>query len=62
MPFGANAEYNPCIGKDQILYDGKNNEGACDCVEDERQLIYYQGECHTQNIQVFFFKSLFRSN
>lgn len=52
MPFGPNAEFNPCLKKDQILYDGKNNEGACDCVDDERQLVYYEGECHIQNIQV----------
>lgn len=44
--------YNPCNKTDQILYDGKNNEGACDCVDDERQLIYFQGECHIQNVQV----------
>lgn len=42
---------NPCKGKDQILYDAKNNVGVCDCVEDDRQLIYYNGECHVQNVE-----------
>jgi hypothetical protein len=51
MPFGPKAAVNPCKKKDQILYDGKNNEGACDCVEDDRQLVYYNGECHSQNIR-----------
>ncbi|XP_057376635.1 uncharacterized protein LOC130697862 [Daphnia carinata] len=52
LPFGPNAfAFNPCKKKDQILYDGKNNEGSCDCVEDERQLVYYNGECHRQNVR-----------
>ncbi|EFX82133.1 hypothetical protein DAPPUDRAFT_241234 [Daphnia pulex] len=51
MPFGPNATVNPCKKKDQILYDGKNNEGACDCIEDDRQLVYYNGECHRQNVR-----------
>jgi hypothetical protein len=51
LPFGPNATINPCKKKDQILYDGKNNEGACDCLEDDRQLVYYNGECHRQNLR-----------
>lgn len=53
MKYGATAAVNPCANKtDQILYDGKNNAGYCDCVIDERQLVYYNGECYEQNIQV----------
>lgn len=52
VPYGNNTGVNKCTGKDQILYDAKNNVGVCDCVEDERQLIYYKGECHIQNVQV----------
>ena len=52
MKYGPTAELNPCLANDQYLYDGKNNEGYCDCVEDERNLVYYQGECHQLNQQV----------
>lgn len=53
MKFGPSARVNPCAEKkDQVLYDGKNNEGICDCIEDERHLIYYDGECYQQNYQV----------
>lgn len=53
MKFGPNARVNPCADKkDQILYDGKNNEGTCDCVDDERHLVYYDGQCYQQNYQV----------
>ncbi|KAK4026554.1 Uncharacterized protein APZ42_017213 [Daphnia magna] len=52
MKFGPSARVNPCAEKkDQVLYDGKNNEGICDCIEDERHLIYYDGECYQQNYQ-----------
>ena len=53
MKYGPTAIVNPCANKtDQALYDGKNNEGHCDCVIDDRHLVYYDGECYQQNIQV----------
>lgn len=53
IKYGPYADYDPCVDKiDQILYDGKNNEGICDCVLDERQLVSYQGECYELYTQV----------
>ena len=40
--------------KNQMLYDGPDNEGMCDCIQDERSLVYYpnDAQCHQLNVQV----------
>ena len=50
-------ELNPCSSKkDMLLYDGLENKALCDCVEDERNLIFsdIDGQCYPQNVQVKF--------
>jgi len=50
----SDAELNVCAAKkDQVLYDGAGNKGICDCVDDDRHLVYYaaNGECYRQNEQ-----------
>jgi len=44
--------WNSCP-KNQILYDGPGNEGTCDCVQDERGLVYYpnDAQCYQLNVQ-----------
>lgn len=46
---------NPCASKkDMLLYDGIENRAICDCVQDDRNLIFSEidGRCHRQNEQV----------
>jgi hypothetical protein len=44
---------NPCPFANQAAYDSKDNTAFCDCVEDERGLVFYQptGKCYQQNVQ-----------
>ena len=36
-----------------LLYDGMSNRAVCDCMDDERQLVFsdIDGQCHQQNQQ-----------
>lgn len=36
-----------------LLYDGLGNRAVCDCLDDERQLVFSEvdGQCHPQNQQ-----------
>lgn len=46
---------NPCAGrKDQVLYEGANNKAVCDCIDDERNLVFsnVDGQCYSPNTQV----------
>ena len=44
---------NPCPFADQAAYDSKDNTAFCDCVEDERGLIFNQQtrKCYQQNVK-----------
>ncbi|XP_046448290.1 uncharacterized protein LOC124197076 [Daphnia pulex] len=47
-------ELNPCASKkDMLLYDGMDNRAVCDCMDDERQLVFTEvdGLCHPLNQQ-----------
>ena len=43
---------NVCSSPEEMLYDGLGNVGVCDCVQDERELVYLSGHCYQLNTQV----------
>ncbi|KZS16703.1 uncharacterized protein LOC116927141 [Daphnia magna] len=48
------ADLNPCASKkDMLLYDGIDNRAVCDCVVDDRNLVFSEldGRCHRLNQQ-----------